>query len=155
MSYTPTTWTTGDTITATKLNKIENGVANAGSVLICNSSYSSEVSAFVLDKTVQEIHNALLAGTPAYIKYQYGDFATYTGTLYLAPIVAIANYAYTETIRIIASKPKRQNFDGDYYNYSAGALVYQATALDAYPTFYKATSVNTSAMVTSAIDDLT
>ena len=30
MSYTPTTWTTGDTITATKLNKIEQGIANAG-----------------------------------------------------------------------------------------------------------------------------
>ena len=30
MSYTPTTWTTGDTITATKLNKIENGIASAG-----------------------------------------------------------------------------------------------------------------------------
>ncbi len=30
MSYTPTTWVTGDTITATKLNKLENGVANAG-----------------------------------------------------------------------------------------------------------------------------
>lgn len=30
MSYTPTTWTTGDTITATALNKIENGIANAG-----------------------------------------------------------------------------------------------------------------------------
>ena len=30
MSYTPTTWTTGDTITATKLNKMEQGIANAG-----------------------------------------------------------------------------------------------------------------------------
>ena len=30
MSYTPTTWTTGDTITATALNKIENGIASAG-----------------------------------------------------------------------------------------------------------------------------
>ena len=30
MSYTPTTWTTGDTITASALNKIENGIANAG-----------------------------------------------------------------------------------------------------------------------------
>ena len=29
MSYTPTTWTTGDTITATAMNKIENGIANA------------------------------------------------------------------------------------------------------------------------------
>lgn len=154
MSYTPTTWTTGDTITATKLNKLENGVANAGSVLICNTSFSAQTQTFVLDKTVQEIYDALLSGTPAYIKYQYGDFETYTGTLYLAPIVAITNYAYTETIRIIASKPKRQNFDGDYYNYSAGALVYQATALDAYPTFYKATGVATTAMVTSNNGDL-
>ena len=32
MSYTPTTWTTGDTITATAMNKIENGIANAGNV---------------------------------------------------------------------------------------------------------------------------
>lgn len=30
MSYTPTTWTTGDTITATALNKIEQGIADAG-----------------------------------------------------------------------------------------------------------------------------
>ena len=30
MSYTPTTWQTGDTITATALNKMENGIANAG-----------------------------------------------------------------------------------------------------------------------------
>ena len=30
MSYTPTTWTTGDTITATKLNKMEQGIAGAG-----------------------------------------------------------------------------------------------------------------------------
>lgn len=30
MGYTPTTWNTGDTITASALNKIENGVANAG-----------------------------------------------------------------------------------------------------------------------------
>lgn len=30
MSYTPTSWSTGDTITATAMNKIENGIANAG-----------------------------------------------------------------------------------------------------------------------------
>ena len=30
MSYTPTVWQTGDTITAEKLNKLENGVANVG-----------------------------------------------------------------------------------------------------------------------------
>lgn len=30
MSYTPTTWTTGDTITASAMNKIEQGIAGAG-----------------------------------------------------------------------------------------------------------------------------
>ena len=30
MSYTPTTWTNGDTITAAKLNKMEQGIADAG-----------------------------------------------------------------------------------------------------------------------------
>lgn len=30
MAYTPTTWTTGDDVTATKLNKIEQGIVNAG-----------------------------------------------------------------------------------------------------------------------------
>lgn len=30
MSYTPTVWQTGDVITAEKLNKLENGVANTG-----------------------------------------------------------------------------------------------------------------------------
>lgn len=30
MSYTPTNWNTGDTITASAMNKIENGIANAG-----------------------------------------------------------------------------------------------------------------------------
>ena len=32
MSYTPTNWSTGDTITASAMNKIENGIANAGGI---------------------------------------------------------------------------------------------------------------------------
>lgn len=40
MSYTPTTWQTGDTITAAGLNKIEQGIANAG-----GSSYDIVVTA--------------------------------------------------------------------------------------------------------------
>lgn len=153
MSYTPTTWTTGDTITATAMNKIEQGIANAGGVLICNSSVVNSV--YTLDKTVQEIYNAMLAGTPVYIKFQYGDFETYSGSMYLAPIIAIANYNYTEVIRIIASKPYRQQFDSENYNYSAGALVYQATSLNAYPTFLKATGVSSSALVVSGVGGLT
>lgn len=32
MAYTPTTWNRGDTVTSTKLNKLEQGVANAGGI---------------------------------------------------------------------------------------------------------------------------
>ena len=55
MSYTPTTWTTGDTITATAMNKIENGIANAGSdydlvILYDRSTLSASiVSGDILD----------------------------------------------------------------------------------------------------------
>lgn len=40
MAYTPTTWVTGDDVTATKLNKIENGIANANSVATVRLSAS-------------------------------------------------------------------------------------------------------------------
>ena len=33
MAYTPTTWNTGDTINAAKLNKIEQGIAGSGGVV--------------------------------------------------------------------------------------------------------------------------
>lgn len=40
MSYSPTTWSTGDTITASAMNKIENGIANAGGSAIVRLSAS-------------------------------------------------------------------------------------------------------------------
>ena len=50
MAYNPTTWGTGDTITASALNKIEQGIANAGDFAVVkvdwtdwNSSYQCSV----------------------------------------------------------------------------------------------------------------
>lgn len=59
MSYTPTTWQTGDIVTSEKLNKLENGVANAGGggaliVYVDNTG--------TLDKTWQEIYDAFVSG---------------------------------------------------------------------------------------------
>lgn len=58
MSYTPTTWAAGDTVTATKLNKIEQGIVSAslGGVLVVTDTDGA------LDKTWQEIHDAMLSG---------------------------------------------------------------------------------------------
>ncbi len=50
MSYTPTTWTTGDTITASAMNKIENGIAGTGGydlVIAINNRGNSETCTIV------------------------------------------------------------------------------------------------------------
>ena len=72
MSYTKTTWSDGDVITAEKLNNIESGVESAstsGSILIVHKSGG------IFDKTWQEICDAINNMTPVYIysTYEYGD----------------------------------------------------------------------------------
>lgn len=59
MSYTPTEWKSGDTVTSAKLNKLEQGVATAsggGGVLVVGLLNGT------LNKTWAEIRSALLSG---------------------------------------------------------------------------------------------
>ena len=62
MAYEPTVWKSGDVVTSAKLNKIEQGIANAGGgvggVLIAISNYDAQTETETLDKTWQEIHDA-------------------------------------------------------------------------------------------------
>ena len=53
MSYEPTNWKDGDLVTSAKLNKIEQGIAAGGGVLIVHVDKNK-----TLDKTWQEIHDA-------------------------------------------------------------------------------------------------
>lgn len=72
MSYTPTTWATGDVITAEKLNNIENGIANAGSGTSAGNAVVFEFTAtydlqshsysVATDVTFEEVKSAFLAG---------------------------------------------------------------------------------------------
>lgn len=92
MSYTPTSWSTGDTITAAAMNKIENGIANAGGggTLIVGLDGSQ------LDKTWNELKASMEAGvipmiidfyddSPEYI-YHYLTLnnLSYNGSVYVA-----------------------------------------------------------------------
>lgn len=57
MAYNKTTWQTGDIVTSEKLNNIENGIANAGPLVVHVTM--EEVDGddlFVLDKTWAEIN---------------------------------------------------------------------------------------------------
>jgi len=51
MSYEPTTWKSGDTVTSAKLNKMEQGIANAGALVVTDTNGT-------LDHTFQEIYDA-------------------------------------------------------------------------------------------------
>lgn len=53
MSYEPTVWKDGDLVTSAKLNKLEQGVANGGGILVVHADENGR-----LDKTWQEIYNA-------------------------------------------------------------------------------------------------
>lgn len=55
MSYTPNTWKSGDVVTSAKLNNIEQGIANAGALLV---TATWDDNGCTLDKTWQEIHDA-------------------------------------------------------------------------------------------------
>ena len=60
MSYDKQTWTTGEVITANKLNHMEDGIAaGGGSVLVVG--YTADGETLTLDKTWQEIYDASLA----------------------------------------------------------------------------------------------
>lgn len=140
MSYTPTTWTTGDTITASAMNKIEQGIANGGSgALICTVAYNDDLGAYALNKTVQEIYDATTSGTPVYAKYAYGTLGasgtgTYTSTTYLAPVTHIYGYGYTDNIRICVSKPNYiGNFNNNEYMSSPSVAIFSATSMNDYP----------------------
>ena len=72
MSYTKTTWETGDVITAEKLNKMEDGIESAagsssgGATLVV--TYSEEGTTGTLNKTWNEIKdafpNVVIEGSP-------------------------------------------------------------------------------------------
>lgn len=57
MSYNPTQWSAGDTVTSAKLNKIEQGIRNNGFLEI-NVIIDEETLQPCLDKTWQEIYDA-------------------------------------------------------------------------------------------------
>lgn len=138
MSYTPTNWTTGDTITASSLNKIEQGIANAGSALICNLEYNDDLGEHTLDKTAGEIYNALIGGTPVYVKYQYGTLSgSYVSNMYLAPVTYIYGYNYTQVIRIMVSRPSNefQKNSKDYLR-TPSVAIFSASSLNDLPVFY-------------------
>ena len=111
MSYEPTTWKSGDTVTSAKLNKMEQGIANAGGggVLIVHDVDST------LDKTWQEIHDAILS-VGAVVEVNNGGITLFTfagtdgaGTYHVD--TAIGDEYYTDSTD---GYPATREYDGAY-----------------------------------------
>lgn len=64
MSYTPTEWKTGDIVTSTKLNKLEQGVANAGPLMVnvTVTDNGDDTYTYTCDKTAGEMLTAASNG---------------------------------------------------------------------------------------------
>lgn len=116
MSYEPTNWKSGDTVTSAKLNKIEQGIANAGGggggALIVTHSQDG-----TLGKTAGEIFDAFRAGQTVISRYET-EFDYSINTSYNSLLI----YAEYE------------KSDGYYfYFYEGDFTTYSASSADDYP----------------------
>lgn len=146
MSYTPTTWQTGDTITAAGLNKIEQGVANAGSAVIITDDGTA------LDKTFAEIYNLVLSGTPCYISYTGHKSVSnldsdYFYSVMLLPIVKV--YKYNDIYRVYASSSSYDSMPPSLVSAGTPEIwSYSATSANANPVFYSKVITDNSSCYT-------
>ena len=84
MTYTPTEWECGDTITAEKLNKLENGLAECcggggsepliirftGETETIQNPMTGEITYDLVDKTPTEVFNALKGGRTVLVEIE-------------------------------------------------------------------------------------
>lgn len=154
MPYTPTEWSTGDTITASALNKIENGIANAGSgsgaVIITDNGTA-------LDKTYAEIYALIESGTPCYISYIGGKAeqdldSYYAYSVTLLPVVAV--YKYSDAYRIMAVTARQATVSNVNYLGASNMWTYSASNSSSYPTFLRQTYVSSTYLLTAASRDM-
>lgn len=124
------------------LAKAVNGGGGSGGsgAMIVTSSLVNGVQQ--MDKTLQEIYDALTSGTPVYYLYQYGTIGTdYVTHAFLAPITYIYTYEYTNNIRVVVNRPTMVGASASgstgSFLLNPSTVVFQATGLNAYPTYYR------------------
>ena len=78
MAYSKTTWANGDTITAEKLNKMEDGIANAGGKGLINITETTDDN--IITYTLSASYNDIVAMLEnGIIPYTLGNFDGATG----------------------------------------------------------------------------
>lgn len=125
MPYVEHTWTNGETITAAKMNNIEEGIAEAaqsggGGMLV-------HISDGTLDKTFSEIWDALYAGTPVYLTHNYGAITDYESISWTCPITTA--YKYNDSYNVMAVRHRTHSVEGP------ASICFTASSADGYPEY--------------------
>lgn len=60
MSYTPTTWAAGDTVTSAKLNKIENGIVANEPPVICIDENDNVTASVSYNTVIEALQNNIV-----------------------------------------------------------------------------------------------
>lgn len=143
MSYTPTNWSTGDTITASALNKMEQGIAGCGVVII--EDYGAQ-----LDKTFAEIYELVHSGVPCYIRCADPSSVSNLDTEFwywtaLMPVLAVKKY--DDMYRVYASASRSAYASNTNYVGGPAVWTYQANISSDYPTYLRTTYVSNTYLV--------
>ena len=109
MAYEKNTWKTGDVVTSAKLNHMEDGIAS-GEVMVVNATVDE--SASTLDKTWQEIRDALAAGVMVIVAVALDEYDVTQWMCYRAMYldftktysVMVAHYGQTVSVASFDSK---------------------------------------------------
>lgn len=100
MAYNPTNWECGDVVTAELLNKLEEAVENLSVIVDGMDGGDSkfviglDTSTNKLDKTWQEIYDAMNQGQSAVVR-----FSTPTGSIHESPVTSVVSAdSYSVTV---------------------------------------------------------
>lgn len=143
MSYTPTTWTTGDTITASALNKIEQGIADGGggALIATASNLDGTLAVFqygsTLDKTFTEIYTALSDGIPVYVKavIATSGVSDYTTVAFLGQVISA--FKYNTDYRVYVTAYVDAGISGYQFGAGNATICFDASSAVGYPSASK------------------
>ena len=152
MGYTPTTWATGDTITSTKLNKMEQGIANSVMIVNTNGHNTNGAGGFdigeTLDATFAQIYEALAAGIPVYIRRKIETNGPATDYDCCASLFSVLSaHKYSDLYRVCATGVCFWSDSSRSYLGQSAIATFVASSPSAYPV---ATS---NVRAASALDD--
>lgn len=93
------------------LTQLLNSGGGGGGALIVEVVPGEGAGEILMDKTAQEIYDAMTSGTPVYCKYADGTPTTsYESTTRLDPVVDIYGYNYDASVRVVVLKSTRGTY---------------------------------------------